>query len=592
MTMPTDSTRLLAGRYELGALIGRGGMSDVHLATDARLGRRVAIKLLKPSLANDPAFRTRFRQEAQAAARMAHPTIVRVFDAGEETVREPDGAESARAVHRHGARRGPPAQGHARRRPRSPAAEAGRIIEGVLTALEYSHRAGVVHRDIKPGNVMVTRTGQVKVMDFGIARAISDSSATVAQTSTILGTAQYFSPEQARGESVDARTDLYSTGVVLFELLTGRPPFRGDSPVAVAYQHVSEAPVAAELDQPRVSPALDAVVLHALAKDRFERFQTATEFRADVEAAAAGQVPPTRTDTRRLHAPPCSASTRSATAGTEATLRQLTVDDDERRSAHPDPPAGRLDLGAASPIIAVVVAAVLFWAFNLERDAPRCPRARPSSAGRRRPDLRGRRERSDRRRPRPRAHSASSSTHDAEGADPRTDPRAGITVVSRSGRCASSCRPVLRAHRPGRAQLALEAAPRAGASRRVGSGTARSRARTRRTSARSRHPHRPATSGARACRAGRRRVDLVVSNGLVPCPTSRNLPDQRRRRRSSAPCSCTSRVQADNWLHGQDRHGPVAPPGDQPQKSEIIAALLQRPTRAARDATSGPGDEG
>ena len=289
-----QGSRVLAGRYELGALIGRGGMSDVHVATDAKLGRRVAVKLLKSALASDPVFRTRFRQEAQAAARMAHPTIVRVFDAGEEVVTESGAGETVVPfiVMEHVEGRllkdiigdGP-----------LPVAEAARIIEGVLTALEYSHRAGVVHRDIKPGNIMVTPTGQVKVMDFGIARAISDSAATVAQTSSILGTAQYFSPEQARGETVDARTDLYSTGVVLFEMLTGRPPFQGDSPVAVAYQHVSEPPVAPSTLAPQVTPALDAVVMHALSKDRFTRFQSAAEF--------GPRAVPTS-------APPCSVSTR------------------------------------------------------------------------------------------------------------------------------------------------------------------------------------------------------------------------------------------------------------------------------------------
>jgi serine/threonine-protein kinase len=208
-------------------------MSDVHRGVDTRLGRTVAIKLLKPTLATDPAFRTRFRQEAQAAARMAHPTIVRVFDAGEETVVDRHGHEAQLPfivmelvegrLLKDIIKAGPLESG-----------EAVRITEGILTALEYSHRAGVVHRDIKPGNVMITNNGQVKVMDFGIARAISDSSATVAQTTAILGTASYFSPEQAKGESVDARTDLYSTGVVLFEMLTGRAPFRGDTPVAVA----------------------------------------------------------------------------------------------------------------------------------------------------------------------------------------------------------------------------------------------------------------------------------------------------------------------------------------------------------------------
>ena len=210
----TADVRLLAGRYQIGELLGRGGMADVHVGMDARLGRRVAIKLLKPSLANDPAFRTRFRQEAQAAARMAHPTIVRVFDAGEETVRDPSGHEIQVPFIVMEHVDGRLLKDIVADGPLDPS-EAGRIVDGILVALEYSHRAGVVHRDIKPGNVMVTSAGQVKVMDFGIARAISDSSATIAQTSAILGTAQYFSPEQARGEAVDARTDLYSTGVVL-----------------------------------------------------------------------------------------------------------------------------------------------------------------------------------------------------------------------------------------------------------------------------------------------------------------------------------------------------------------------------------------
>ncbi|WP_439565752.1 Stk1 family PASTA domain-containing Ser/Thr kinase [Microcella sp.] len=360
-----QGARLLAARYELGPLIGRGGMSDVYLATDAKLGRRVAVKLLKSSLASDPVFRSRFRHEAQAAARMAHPTIVRVFDAGEEIVRESGGAETIvpYIVMEHVEGRmlkdiiadGP-----------LPLAEAARIGEGILTALEYSHRAGVVHRDIKPGNVMVTSSGQVKVMDFGIARAISDSAATVAQTSSILGTAQYFSPEQARGETVDARTDLYASGVVLFEMLTGRPPFQGESAVAVAYQHVSEAPVAPSTLNPQVPAAMDAVVLHALAKDRFERFQTASDFRADLSAAANGLVPPKRVDAPADFTSTLFGVNPQATTDTEAAMRQLSVDDDERRArTQSRPPVAWIWAGIA--VIAVVIAAVLFWALNLER---------------------------------------------------------------------------------------------------------------------------------------------------------------------------------------------------------------------------------
>ena len=358
-----QGVRLLAGRYELGELIGRGGMADVHVGMDTRLGRRVAVKLLKPSLANDPAFRTRFRREAQDAAKMAHPTIVRIFDAGEESIRESNGAETLVPFIVMEYVDGRLLKDVLADGPLEPA-EATRIISQVLTALEYSHRAGVVHRDIKPGNIMITSSGQVKVMDFGIARAISESSATIAESSAIVGTAQYFSPEQARGESVDARTDLYSTGIVLFELLTGRAPFRGDNPVAVAYQHVNSDPVAPSTLNPRVSPALDAVVLRALAKDRFSRYQSAGEFRADVEAAAAGEVP-ART---QLVANDFNATlfgvNPSSVAGSEATLRQLTVDNDELLvRTQSRPPVAWIWAGIASMV--VIIAAVIFWTFNL-----------------------------------------------------------------------------------------------------------------------------------------------------------------------------------------------------------------------------------
>jgi Serine/threonine protein kinase len=354
---------MLAGRYQIGELLGRGGMADVHVGLDARLGRRVAIKLLKPSLANDPAFRTRFRQEAQAAARMAHPTIVRVFDAGEEIARDSSGRELQVPfiVMEHVEGRllkdivaeGP-----------LPAAEAAQIVSGILTALEYSHRAGVVHRDIKPGNVMVTSTGQVKVMDFGIARAISDSSATIAQTSAILGTAQYFSPEQARGEAVDARTDLYSTGVVLYELLTGRPPFQGETAVATAYQHVSEAPTPPSRVNPAVSPALDAVVLHALAKDRFERFQSASDFKRDLEAAVEGKVVERRPVGDDFASTLFGVNPGSA-AASEAALRRLADDDDDRvPRTQTRPPVAWIWAGIAMFVVILVAAG--FWIFSLQ----------------------------------------------------------------------------------------------------------------------------------------------------------------------------------------------------------------------------------
>jgi serine/threonine protein kinase len=373
----TDEGRLLAGRYRVGALIGRGGMSDVHIGTDSRLGRTVAIKLLKSSLAADPAFRTRFRQEAQAAARMAHPTIVRVFDAGEETVTEDNGHEAQIPFIVMEYVDGRLLKDIIREGPIN-SAEAVRIIDGVLTALEYSHRAGVVHRDIKPGNIMITKTGQVKVMDFGIARAISDSSTTVAQTTAILGTASYFSPEQAKGESVDARTDLYSTGVVLFEMLAGRTPFRGDSPVAVAYQHVSEAPVKPSSINPKVSPALDTVVLHALAKDRFARYQSAVEFRDDVETAGSGQVPVHRgadeAGAGLFGAAPPSVS------GSELALKQLAEDDTMVRTQR-RPPVIWIWAGILS--VVVIVISVMIWAFSLtpSSDLPDNSRKVPSLTG-------------------------------------------------------------------------------------------------------------------------------------------------------------------------------------------------------------------
>ncbi len=283
----TEGNRIIAGRYELGELIGRGGMAEVYSGTDTRLGRTVAIKLLKADLAADSSFEVRFRQEAQASARMAHPTIVRVYDAGDEVSVDVNGVERHLPYIVMELVRGEVLRDILRQR-KLTQQEAIAYTSGILTALEFSHAAGVVHRDIKPANVMITETSQIKVMDFGIARAVSDSSATLAHTNGIVGTAQYFSPEQARGETVDLRTDLYSTGVLLYEMLTGRPPFTGDTAVSVAYQHVSENPVPPSMVNSSVSLALDSVVMKALSKDRFARFQSAGEFRAALAAAAAG----------------------------------------------------------------------------------------------------------------------------------------------------------------------------------------------------------------------------------------------------------------------------------------------------------------
>lgn len=285
----SDSTaHRLGGRYELRSLIGRGGMAEVHLGFDTRLNRVVAIKRLRTDLARDSVFQARFRREAQSAASLNHPNIVAVYDTSEENLSLPDGRTVAvpYIVMEY-------VEGHTVKDLLSdgtpvPIDEAVEIVSGVLAALEYSHARHLVHRDIKPGNIMLTNDGTVKVMDFGIARALTDSQATMTQTNAVVGTAQYLSPEQARGEQVDARSDLYSTGVVLFELLTGRPPFRGESAVSVAYQHVQELPPLPSSITPDIPEALDRVVMKALAKNREERYASATSMRADLIRALRG----------------------------------------------------------------------------------------------------------------------------------------------------------------------------------------------------------------------------------------------------------------------------------------------------------------
>ncbi|MFB6985462.1 Stk1 family PASTA domain-containing Ser/Thr kinase [Streptomyces sp. NPDC056230] len=279
-----EEPRRLGGRYELGSVLGRGGMAEVYLAHDTRLGRTVAVKTLRADLARDPSFQARFRREAQSAASLNHPAIVAVYDTGEDYV---DGVSIPYIVMEY-------VDGSTLRE----LLHSGRkllpertleMTVGILQALEYSHRAGIVHRDIKPANVMLTRTGQVKVMDFGIARAMGDSGMTMTQTAAVIGTAQYLSPEQAKGEQVDARSDLYSTGCLLYELLAVRPPFVGDSPVAVAYQHVREEPQPPSNFDPEITPEMDAIVLKALTKDPDYRYQSADEMRADIEAYLDGR---------------------------------------------------------------------------------------------------------------------------------------------------------------------------------------------------------------------------------------------------------------------------------------------------------------
>ena len=285
----TTAPRILGGRYEIGDLIGRGGMADVYLGHDARLGRQVAIKMLRSDLARDHNFLMRFRREAQSAASLNHPNIVAIFDSGEDEVIDAAGTRHILPFIVMEYVDGRTLRQRLAEVNRLDPAEALSMTEGVLDALAYSHRMGIVHRDIKPANVMITSSGHVKVMDFGIARAIADTAATMTATHSVVGTAQYLSPEQAQGQPVDARSDLYSTGCMLFELLTGRTPFTGDSAVAIAYQHVGETPQPPSVWNDEVGGDLDAVTLHALAKDRNARYQDAASFRDDLEAVRQGR---------------------------------------------------------------------------------------------------------------------------------------------------------------------------------------------------------------------------------------------------------------------------------------------------------------
>ncbi|WP_347346568.1 Stk1 family PASTA domain-containing Ser/Thr kinase [Microbacterium sp.] len=361
---------MLSERYRVDELIGRGGMATVYRGEDLTLGRSVAIKILGRDLAGDNAFRTRFRLEAQAASRMAHPMIVRVFDAGEDVETDADGTRHPVPYIVMELVQGRTLKDVAAEGP-LPVDAAVRYTDGILEALEYSHRAGVVHRDIKPGNVMVTRTGDVKVMDFGIARAVSDSSSTVAETTSLIGTAAYLSPEQAKGEPVDARADLYSAGVVLYELLSGRAPFRGETPVAVAYQHVSEAPVPPSEVRDTVPRALDAVTLRALAKDPFQRFQSAASFRDALQGALDGREPSKRqlgALSNELYGP----DPRHA-AETARSLRQLSSDTTMRRT-QAGPPAAWIWTGVA--VLAVLLISVLIWVMAIRPGAQLPPGAR------------------------------------------------------------------------------------------------------------------------------------------------------------------------------------------------------------------------
>src|SRR5918997_1601018 len=368
--MMAGDQMVIGGRYELDDLLGRGGMAEVRRAVDTRLGRPVAIKQLRTDLATDPTFQARFRREAQSAAGLNHPTIVAVYDTGEEPdprtgvsipyiVMELVEGPTLRDVLRDGRKILPE--------------RALDLTQGVLDALGYSHKAGIIHRDIKPANVMLTPTGGIKVMDFGIARAVADTSATMTQTAAVIGTAQYLSPEQARGETVDARSDIYSAGCLLYELLVGRPPFIGESPVSVAYQHVREAPVPPSQLDPVITPDIDAVTLKALAKDPADRYQSAREMKTDITRVLSGQqatavVPRLDQDAMATQRAPVMAASQTRIAPPPpppTTVAPVADDTYDEEPEGEEPPKSRV--GLAILVTAIILLVLGGGAFALYR---------------------------------------------------------------------------------------------------------------------------------------------------------------------------------------------------------------------------------
>ena len=356
----TPTPIVLADRYELQNVIGRGGMAEVWRARDLRLGRDVAVKRLRADLATDPTFQTRFQREAQSAAGLNQPNIVSVYDTGSQEdpntgvmqpyiVMELVSGHTLREILHEGRTIVPD--------------KALEYTVGVLNALSFSHKHGIIHRDIKPANVMITPGGEVKVMDFGIARAVADTSATMTQTAAVIGTAQYLSPEQARGETVDSRSDIYSAGCLLYELLTGRPPFVGDSPVAVAYQHVREAPAAPSTLDPEITPDIDAITLKALAKDPADRYQSALEMREDIKRVLGGEAATALVPA--VVPMPAAADATSVMAPTAARAEIATAPVDEVANATPNKKIRRISAPTAVlvgllAILLVVMGVVLF----------------------------------------------------------------------------------------------------------------------------------------------------------------------------------------------------------------------------------------
>ncbi len=348
--MADDDLRVLGDRYEIHRLIARGGMAQVYLARDRQLDRPVAVKELVPEFAADPAFVERFRREAQSAARLTHPNIVSVYDWGTQdgtyfiVMEYVDGPSLSQLIRRDGAL-------HPRR--------AAEIASEVAAALGFAHSQDVVHRDVKPGNVLLTSSGQAKVADFGIARAMSSADGELTQTGSVMGTATYFSPEQAQGLPVDARADLYSLGVVLYEMVTGRPPFSGDTPLAIAYKHVQDEPPRPSTVSPGVPIALEAVIVKLLSKQPADRYADANALRADLDRYLAGQ---TTLAEEQLAAVGAAAVAASAAAPAGATTVQPVVEPVAGDDFGDEEPKSRtgLFIGVLVVLLALL-AGLLFW---------------------------------------------------------------------------------------------------------------------------------------------------------------------------------------------------------------------------------------
>ena len=370
--MSQVSPTVFNGRYELQRRLARGGMADVFLARDRLLDRPVAIKVLFPDLAGDPAFVERFRREAQAAANLNHPNIVSIFDWGQQddtyfiVMEFIDGRSLADLIRTQGV---------------LDADRAAEITSDVAAALGFAHRSGVIHRDVKPGNVLITSDGQVKVADFGIATVLSDTNTDLTRAGTVMGTATYFSPEQAQGRSVDARSDLYSLGAVLFEMVVGRPPFKGDTPLAVAIKHVQEPPPSPRALGANMAESLEAITLKLLAKNPDNRYPSADDLRADLRRYREGMH-----SLRRATA----ASVASGTAATQAVgiVPSNTGVQSQPTTALPSahsttfyepPPETRVGMVIAVTMLLLLSIAGLVFAFVKVLNNDDAPRQRPIS---------------------------------------------------------------------------------------------------------------------------------------------------------------------------------------------------------------------